>query len=103
MAADLEGGGAALSLMIRIDYRWFVIPLAASTGVVLILGNYKKIERILIYLPLVFLSYVAAMFMARPHWSDVLRNSFIPHFSFTEPMVTGAIALLGTTLTAYAY
>jgi len=103
LAADLEGGGAALSLMIRIDYRWFVIPLAASTGVVLILGNYKKIERILIYLPLVFLSYVAAMFMARPHWSDVLRNSFIPHFSFTEPMVTGAIALLGTTLTAYAY
>ena len=28
---------------------------------------------------------------------------FIPHFSFTEPMVTGAIALLGTSLTAYAY
>jgi Mn2+/Fe2+ NRAMP family transporter len=103
LAADLEGGGAALSLMIRIDYRWFVIPLAAFTGFVLILGNYKNIQRVLIYLPLVFLSYVAATFMARPHWSDVLRNSFIPHFSFTEPMVTGAIALLGTSLTAYAY
>jgi Mn2+/Fe2+ NRAMP family transporter len=30
LAADLEGGGAALSLLIHIDYRWFVIPLAAS-------------------------------------------------------------------------
>jgi Mn2+/Fe2+ NRAMP family transporter len=58
---------------------------------------------VLVYLPLVFLSYVAAALLARPNWSDVLRNSLIPHFSFTSPMITGAIALLGTTLTAYAY
>ena len=103
LAADLEGGGAALSLLIHIDYRWFIIPLAVSAGFMLIFDNYKKIERVLIYLPLVFLSYVAAAFMARPQWTDVLRNSLIPHFSFTEPMITGAIALLGTTLTAYSY
>jgi Mn2+/Fe2+ NRAMP family transporter len=103
LAADLEGGGAALSLLIHIDYRWFIIPLAASAGFMLIFDNYKKIERVLIYLPLVFLSYVVAAFMARPQWTDVLRNSLIPHFSFTEPMITGAIALLGTTLTAYSY
>jgi Mn2+/Fe2+ NRAMP family transporter len=100
LAADLEGGGAALSLLIHIDYRWFTIPLAASAGFMLIFDNYKKIQRVLIYLPLVFLRYVVAAFMARPQWTDVLRNSLIPHFSFTEPMITGAIALLGTTLTA---
>lgn len=103
LAADLEGGGAALSLLIHIDYRWFIIPLAMSAGFMLIFDNYKKIQRVLIYLPLVFLSYVVAAFMARPQWTDVLRNSLIPHFSFTEPMITGAIALLGTTLTAYSY
>lgn len=103
LAADLEGGGAALSLLTHADYRWFVIPLAAGAGAMLIFGNYKKIQRVLIYLPLVFLSYVAAAFLARPQWRDVWRNSFIPHFSFTAPMVAGAIALLGTTLTAYSY
>jgi Mn2+/Fe2+ NRAMP family transporter len=103
LAADLEGGGAALSLLMHLDYRWFIIPLAAAAGFMLILGNYKRIQRALIYLPLVFLSYVAAAFLARPQWSDVLRNSLIPHFSFTEPMIAGSIALLGTTLTAYAY
>jgi Mn2+/Fe2+ NRAMP family transporter len=103
LAADLEGGGAALSLLIHIDYRWFIIPLATSAGFMLIFDNYKKIQLVLIYLPLVFLSYVVAAFMARPQWTDVLRNSLIPHFSFTEPMITGAIALLGTTLTAYSY
>jgi len=103
LAADLEGGGAALSLLIHLDYRWFVIPLAAGAGFMLILGNYTKIQRVLIYLPLVFLSYAAAAFLAQPHWSDVLLNSLVPQFSFTGPMVAGAIALLGTTLTAYAY
>lgn len=103
LAADLEGGGAALSLLMHLDYRWFVVPLAVAAGFMLILGNYKKIQRVLIYLPLIFLSYVAAAFLARPEWRDVLRNSLIPQFSFTGPMVAGAIALLGTTLTAYSY
>ena len=57
----------------------------------------------LVYLPLIFLSYGAAAFLARPNWSDVLHNSLIPHLTFTGPMISGAIALLGTTLTAYAY
>lgn len=103
LAADLEAGGAALSLLINLDYRWFIIPLAASAGFILIIGNYKEIQRVLVYLPLIFLSYVAAAFLARPNWSDVLRNSLIPHLSLTEPIISGAIALLGTTLTAYAY
>ena len=38
LAADLEGGGAALSLLINLDYRWFIIPLAATAGFVLIIG-----------------------------------------------------------------
>ena len=103
LAADLEGGGAALSLLINLNYRWFIVPLAALAGFVLIFGKYKQIQKVLVYLPLIFLSYVAAAFLARPDWSDVLRNTLIPHFSFTAPMVSGAIALLGTTLTAYAY
>ncbi len=103
LAADLEGGGAALSLMVRLDYRWFVIPLAAGAGFMLILGNYRKIQRVLIYVPLVFLGYVAAAFLARPQWRDVLHSSLVPRFSFSGPMVAGAIALLGTTLTAYSY
>ena len=103
LAADLEAGGAALSLLTNLDYHWFIIPLAGSAGFILIRGNYKEIQRVLVYLPLVFLSYVAAAFLARPNWSEVLRSSLIPHLSFTGPMISGAIALLGTTLTAYAY
>jgi Mn2+/Fe2+ NRAMP family transporter len=103
LAADLEGGGAALGILTRTDYRWWVLPLGAGTMLVLVYGNYRSIERVLRYVALLFLTYVGAAFLARPDWGAVLRNSFEPHFDLRPATVAGALALLGTTLTAYAY
>jgi Mn2+/Fe2+ NRAMP family transporter len=103
LAADLEGGSAALQLLTRADYRWFLLPLGALTTAMLILGNYSSIERALRYLALLFLTYVAAAFLAHPNWHDVFVHSFVPHFDLRKDTVSGALALLGTTLTAYAY
>lgn len=102
-AADLEGGGAAISLLSGVDYKWWILPLVLYCLVLLIFSSYAKIERFLVYIPLVFLTYVAAAFLAHPNWGAVLRGSFIPHFEHTKDYVEGAIALLGTTLTAYSY
>lgn len=103
LAADLEGGAAALSLLSGLDYRWFVIPLAALVALWLTFSHYETIKRWLLVLPLVFLAYIASAVMAHPDWGAVLRSSFIPHLAFTRNYVAGAVALLGTTLTAYAY
>jgi Mn2+/Fe2+ NRAMP family transporter len=103
LAADLEGGGAALGLLTRTDYRWWVLPLGAATVLVLVFGSYRSIERVLRYVALLFLTYIGAAFLARPDWGVVLRSSFVPHFDLRPETVAGALALLGTTLTAYAY
>lgn len=103
LAADLEGGGAALQLFSGWDYRWFVVPLAAATAATLTFANYHIVRRFLVYVPMVFLAYAAAAVLAHPDWHDVLRNSFIPHVKLNKQIASGAIALLGTTLTAYAY
>lgn len=103
LAADLEGGGAALQLLSGWEYRWFVVPLAALTAAILIFGNYRSVQRFLIYVPLVFLAYLAASCIVHPDWHDVLYHTFVPHVSFDKTFSAGAIALLGTTLTAYAY
>ena len=103
LAADLEGGGAAMQLLTNVDYRWWLAPLGALTVIVLVFGNYRSIERVLRYLALLFLTYVGAAFLAHPDWSAVFRGSFIPHFDLRPATVSGALALLGTTLTAYAY
>ncbi|HWT05341.1 MAG TPA: divalent metal cation transporter, partial [Xanthomonadales bacterium] len=54
LAADLEGGGAAMQLLTNVDYRWWVAPLGALSVVVLVFGNYRSIERVLRYLALLF-------------------------------------------------
>lgn len=103
LAADLEGGGAALQLFSGLDYRWFVAPLAAAAALALTFANYRVIQRFLVYIPMVFLAYAAAAVLAHPDWRAVLLQSFVPHFRFDRTFGAGAIALLGTTLTAYAY
>ena len=103
LAADLEGGGAALSLLTHVHYTWWLAPLGALTVAALVFGKYEAIERVLRYVALLFLTYVGAAILAHPNWHDVFVGSFIPHFSFRPEMVSGALALLGTTLTAYAY
>ncbi len=103
LAADLEGGGAALGLLTARPYQWFILPLAVAVGALLVWGSYAALERILRYVMLVFLAYVAAAFLARPDWGRVLHATVVPHFAFSSAYVAGALALLGTTLTSYAY
>jgi len=103
LAADLEGGGAALQIITGIRYQWWIVPFAVLTAVLLIRGHYTSIANVLKYLTLVFVSYVVAAFLVRPDWLMVLRGSLVPHVEWTNAYIDGAIALLGTTLTSYAY
>ena len=103
LAADLAGGCAALQLLIGIPYQWFLVPLAVAVGALLIWGNYSIVERVLRYVLLIFLGYVVAAFLSRPDWGAVLAHTFIPHLEASPVYITGALALLGTTLTSYAY
>lgn len=103
LAADLEGGAAALGLLTNIPYMWFVVPFAAGAAALLIWGSYAAMQNILKYVLLVFLAYVVTAFLARPDWGDVLAHTLIPHLSLDPAYIEGALALLGTTLTSYAY
>lgn len=103
LAADLSGGAAALSLLTGVPYQWFVLPFALAVGALLVYGNYEAICNVLKYFVLVFFGYAAAAFMAHPDWTQIVRETFTPHLSLAKVYVAGALALLGTTLTSYAY
>lgn len=103
LGADLEGGGAALQLLTGVTYRVWIVPMAIAVTAMLVFGSYKRIERVLIFIPLIFLSYIAAAIAVHPDWRQVALHTFIPHLEATQEYITGAIALLGTTLTSYVY
>jgi Mn2+/Fe2+ NRAMP family transporter len=103
LAADVQAGAQALTLLVGPPFYWFVLPLVAAIGWILATKSYLRIERILASCTLVFLCYVASAIYARPDWGAVLHGIVVPHLNFSPLFLTGAIALLGTTLTSYVY
>lgn len=103
LAADLEGGAAALGLMTGLSYGWFILPFAVVVGALLLWGTYEIVQRALRWVLLVFLAYPASAILAHANWGAVLRHSVVPHLAGSADYVAAAIALLGTTLTSYAY
>ncbi|MBV9700656.1 MAG: divalent metal cation transporter [Candidatus Eremiobacteraeota bacterium] len=103
LTADIQAGAQALTLLSGVPFYYFVLPLAAIAYWLLATKSYLRIERILAWLTLIFLCYVASAILAHPDWHEVLRGIFLPRFSLSPGFATGAIALLGTTLTGYVY
>ena len=103
LAADLIAGAESLKLLSGLPRVFFVLPFAAGTAWLLLARSYLRIERLLSYLPFIFICYGISAVLAKPDWQAFLRSLIVPHFDFTLPVVTGALALLGTTLTSYVY
>jgi Mn2+/Fe2+ NRAMP family transporter len=103
LAADLKAGAEAVALLSGLDLRWFIIPLSVLALAIPALGSYSQVRRVLQCFALAFLAYVMAAFAARPDWGTVLHDSFIPSMKWSSDYTTGALALIGTTLTSYVY
>lgn len=101
-AADLGAGSASLNLISHIDARWWLLPLSLAVGMLLAYGSVEKVRLVLTLLPLAFLAYVAAAFLARPDWHTVAAG-FVPQLAWNHGNVAIAIALIGTTLTVYSF
>jgi Mn2+/Fe2+ NRAMP family transporter len=103
IAADVQAGAAGIGLLVGVGSRWIVLPLALLLVGVLLIGRYGQVVAALRYLLLGFLAFTAAAVLARPDWPRLLQASLVPALSLRGDEVTGALALLGTTLTSYVY
>jgi Mn2+/Fe2+ NRAMP family transporter len=103
LAADLEAGAAAAGLLLHKSWEPLVAPIAVVVLALLLLGTFDEIQKVLKYVMLVLLAYVASAFVAHVDWTAVARHTFVPTLSLGKDYVAGALALLGTTLTSYVY
>lgn len=103
LGADVQAGAQALTLLSGVSFYYFIVPLVVAIGWMLATKTYVKVERLLAWLTLIFLCYVASAIYARPDWGAVVHAIVVPHFELSPAYLAAAIALLGTTLTGYVY
>ena len=103
LTADLEAGAESLKLLTGVSRAYFILPFAGIVAWLLVSRSYSHVERFLSFLPLIFVCYGISAILAKPDWGALAHSLAFPHFDFTAPVATGALALLGTTLTSYVY
>ncbi len=103
IAADLAAIGTALSLVTNnlIDWRIFAVPAAIVLWYLTVFRNFESLKKIFIVMSLAFITYIITAFLVRPDWGNVLVNTFVPHLDFSFGSISGAVALLGATLSPY--
>ncbi|MBM3205978.1 divalent metal cation transporter [Candidatus Shapirobacteria bacterium] len=104
MGADFAAIGAALEMLLPQINILFLLPLVSLfIWYIVVFKSYKTIGRFLLVLSLIFVSYVISGFMAKPNWSLILKDTFLPQLSFQPTYWLAVVAFLGTTITPYLF
>jgi NRAMP (natural resistance-associated macrophage protein)-like metal ion transporter len=100
---DIGAIAAALNLFIPLPITAMIVPIALIIVVLQVWGSYRLISRIFKWLTLTLFAYIGAAFLARPHWGEVLRATFIPQLKFDGQYLLTLVAILGTTISPYLF
>lgn len=103
--SEFAGILAAVELFVGPRARFIVLPFVGLLVWLLVAkGSYRRVEKILLGASLIYLFYIGSAFLAHPHWSTVIRETFIPNLKQISPIrdyVFMIISLVGTTITPW--
>lgn len=75
------------------------VPLAAILVWFLVVrGSYKYVERILLCLCVIYVSYVISGFLVHPDWAQVLHQTVVPPLQLNQGYLLTLVAVIGTTI-----
>jgi Mn2+/Fe2+ NRAMP family transporter len=98
--SEFAGIGAAFELF-GVS-RYITVPIAAvAIWAIVVFGSYRYVERVLLVLALVFITYPIAMVLGHPDWEKVISQSLLPHLLADKEFLFLVVALIGTTITPY--
>jgi NRAMP (natural resistance-associated macrophage protein)-like metal ion transporter len=103
IAADLSAMGDAVSLLVGGSAHWYAAGFGVFCLLLQIFIPYKRYVRVLKWLTLALLVYVATAFTLHIPWPQVLNGIFMPDVSWEREYATTLVAVLGTTISPYLF
>ena len=75
------------------------VPVAAlAIWLLTMSGSYRRIEKVLLAIACVFVTYVIAGVMVGPDWGDALLHTVVPHVTASPQYLSLLVANVGTTI-----
>ncbi len=94
-----EFAGVAASLEIFGVSKYISVPIAAvGVWLLIVKGNYQRVERIFLVASAIYLTYVASGILAKPPWEAVGQAFVTPSFHLDVGYVTIFVTIIGTTI-----
>ena len=78
---------------------FIAIPVAAIIVWVLVIrGSYRYVERILLGLCVIYVTYVISGFLVHPDWGQVFHQTVVPPIHLNQGYLLTLVAVIGTTI-----
>lgn len=103
IAADIASMAAALRLLLPVPQLVGVVAFTLLIGASEILIPYHRYAKVLRWLCISLLAYVAVLFALDVSWSEVWSAVIAPDISWNRATLAAVIALAGTTISPYLF
>jgi Mn2+/Fe2+ NRAMP family transporter len=103
VGADLAAMADAAELLTRVNSRAWVVAFGLGLAGATMALHYATIARVLRWLAVALLAYVATAFLVGPEWGAVARATFVPTLPRSREAWALIVAVLGTTVSPYLF
>ena len=103
IAADVAMIGEAFKLLVGGSAQLYAVAFGLLSLLLQVFIPYRRYVRILKWLTLALLAYVATVFVIHIPWPQVLASAMAPHLSWKPEYVTTVVAVFGTTISPYLF
>jgi NRAMP (natural resistance-associated macrophage protein)-like metal ion transporter len=104
IAADIAAMGDAMKLVLGGQAHWYAIGFGVLSALLQVLIPYTRYVRILKWLTLALLAYVATVFIVRVPWAGVAAGLLtFPRLPWKAEYITTIVAVFGTTISPYLF
>jgi NRAMP (natural resistance-associated macrophage protein)-like metal ion transporter len=103
IAADVAAMGDALQILVGGPEHGHALVFGALCALLPVWLNYTTMVRVLKWLTLALLAYVAVVLALHVDWSGVLAQALVPRLHGGEGYAMMVVAVLGTTISPYLF
>ncbi len=103
LGADLMIMGESMTLLVPGRAEAWAVALGAASIALQVAVPYRRYVRLLKWLTLSVLAYVAAAFTLDVPWREVIWRTLVPQLHFSRDYAQMLVAVLGTTICPYLF